>query len=114
MKAACHDFVYEKNTDWDFSIGYNSGNAGDYSPVNITGFKAEFKLYLNRYSEPVLTLSTIDNKITLVPASGQIQFTITKAINNTYAAKELYYTLDITDTQLKTIRILKGSIKIEI
>lgn len=114
MKAAIYDFVFEKNTDWIFSIGYNTGNGSNYTPVNLNGFKGEFKLYENRYSEPLLTYTTTAGNITMRPAEGKFEFSIPGSVNSGYNLKEMYYTFELTDPQDKTSRILKGAVKIEI
>jgi len=113
MKAANYDFVFEKNTDWSFSIGYNTGSINNYTPVNVSGYKAEFKLYNNRYSDPVLNYASTDGKIIIIPGSGKFEFYIPAEINSGYDSKEMFYTFTVTDTQNKTERILKGSVKIE-
>jgi hypothetical protein len=114
MKAAHYDFVFEKNTDWNFSIGYNTGNINSYTPVNITGYLAEFKLYENRYSEPVLIYTSMAGNITILPAEGKFEFNISRSVNSEFTAREMYYTFEITDPGNKTERILKGAVRIEV
>jgi hypothetical protein len=114
MKAANYDFVFEKNTDWSFSIGYNTGSINNYTPVNVSGYKAEFRLYLNRYSAPVLVYTSTEGKIVIIPGSGKFEFYIPAEVNSTYNVKEMFYTFTITDTQNKTEKLLKGAVKVEL
>lgn len=73
--AGIYNFIIDQGSTWTLQLVYNDSN-GD--PVNLTGYTAEMQIRKKFNSDTaVLTLSTSNGGITIVPLTGTLNLLAT-------------------------------------
>lgn len=73
--AGIYNFTLDQGSTWTLQIVYNDSNG---NPVDLTGYTAEMQVRRKFDSDtPVLTLSTSNGGITIVPLTGTLNLLAT-------------------------------------
>lgn len=108
--AITYNFTIAQGTDCTvpFVLSDSSGNA-----INLTGYTAamQLRVFVNSI-DAVDTLTSSNERIQIVPDSGQISCLFPHETTSSYPARKLLYDLEITSPGDEVTRVVQGTITV--
>jgi hypothetical protein len=106
--AGIYNFTIDQGSTWTLQIVYNDSNG---NPINLTGYTAEMQVRRKFDSDTaVLTLSTSNGGITIVPLTGTLNLVATDE-QAAIAAGLYVYDLELSTGGVRT-RLIQGTVTV--
>lgn len=114
MPAAKLNLIIEQGTTWKHSLMLKAG--GNTAPaVNLLGFAARMHIRAELADTATLAELTTDNgRITITPATGQIDLTLSAADTAALGFERAVYDLELVSATGEVTRILQGFVNLSL
>ena len=106
MAAGTYDIVCEQGASFTREFVWQDENE---SPIVLTGFTARMDVRATvAASDPIISLTTTNTRITLTPAIGKITLVLTATDTAALPARRAVYDLELVSPSGVVTRLLQG------